>query len=352
MKTMRIGQRFIGENQPCFIIAEISANHNNDFEKAKRLVRIALECGADAVKLQTYTADTMTLQCSNKYFCIMDGPWKGQTLYELYKKAAMPWEWQKDLKKLADEIGILFFSTPFDATAVDFLESMDVPAYKIASFEIVDIPLIRYVALKGKPIILSTGMSSLSDIELAMKTIKENGNPEVILLKCTSDYPAALSDMNIATISALRRTFEVPVGLSDHSLGNEASIAAICLNASVIEKHIIEKRSDGGPDAHFSLEPSDMKQLVQSIRNVEAALGHTQFGPVGGEKQNKLFRKSLFVSRDITKGELFSHENIRAIRPGYGLHPKHLDSIIGKTSSCSISLGTPLSWAHVREDGK
>jgi pseudaminic acid synthase len=350
MKTMRIANRSVGQGHPCFIIAEMSANHNQDFNKAKRLIEIAKACGADAIKLQTYTADSLTLSCGNDYFMIKSGPWRGQTLHDLYKKAQTPISWQKDLKAYADEIGIICFSSPFDCSAVDFLESIDVPAYKIASFEIVDIPLIKYVASKKKPIILSTGMSSLGDIELALETIHSQGNEEVILLKCTSAYPANPSEMNIVSIGALRRTFGVLAGLSDHSLANDTSIAAVSLGACIIEKHITERRSDGGPDAAFSLEPTEFAKLIESVRNVEAALGNVQFGPSGTEVANMIFRKSIFVAQDIAEGESFSRQNIRVVRPGYGLHPKYFEQILGKVSNCSISFGTPLKWAHIKDE--
>jgi len=342
MQSIKIDNRHIGEGHPCYIIAEISANHNQSFEKAKRLVELAKESGADAVKLQTYTPDTMTIDCDNQYFKITQGPWKGQTLYELYKNAYTPWEWQPELKKIADKIGITLFSTPFDVTAVDFLEEMNVPAYKIASFELVDTPLIEYTASKGKPMIISTAMSTIDDISLAVNACHKANNNNIILLKCTSDYPAAPKDMNLSTIPEITKEFGVLSGLSDHSIHNEVAIAAVCLGASVIEKHFTENRADGGPDSHFSIEPNEFKKMVKSIRLVEDACGSPDFHPSPKESMNLVFRRSIFSCQDIISGTKISNDNVRSIRPGYGLPPYMMHTIIGKTSLKNIPFGTPI----------
>jgi pseudaminic acid synthase len=350
MKNIKIDNKMIGPDYPCYIIAEMSANHNQDFEKAKNLIEIAKECGSDAVKMQTYTPDTLTIDCNNEFFRIKDGPWKGQTLYELYKKAYMPWDWQADLKKYADEIGITLFSTPFDKTAVDFLEKIGVAAYKIASFEVVDIPLIRYVASKGKPVIVSTGMASNEEIELAVKTIKEQGNNDIILLKCTSAYPAKIEEMNLSNIRLLSETFEVIAGLSDHSMDERVAMAAVSIGAKVIEKHVTISRSDGGPDISFSLEPNEFKKMVENIRVVEKAIGNSGLEPTQGEKENIIFRKSIFVADDIKRGERFTEKNIRCIRPGHGLNPKYYEEILGQKVSKDLKRGSPLTWDCIHKD--
>jgi pseudaminic acid synthase len=290
----------------------------------------------------------MTLNCANQYFKINDGPWKGQTLYELYKKAYTPWEWQKDLKKIADDLGILLLSTPFDCTAVDFLESIDIAGYKIASFELVDIPLLKYVASKNKPIILSTGMATLAEIDLAVQTIRKENNDKIILLKCTSDYPAIPEEMNLKGLTLLKEVFGCPVGLSDHSLSPVVPVVAVTLGASVIEKHFIESRADGGPDCFFSLEPGELSDMVQSIKVAQSSLGKKQLGASENERKNEVFRRSLFSSIDIKKDEVFTDKNIRSVRPGYGLKPKYYDEIIGKKATCDIAFGTPISWKHIK----
>jgi pseudaminic acid synthase len=350
MKPIKIGTQAIGDGYPCFVIAEISANHNQDFNLAKRLVKLAKESGADAVKFQTYTPETMTLDCDNDYFRIKEGPWKGQTLYELYKKAYTPWKWFKGLKEFADEIGITFISTPFDKTAVDLLETIDVPAYKIASFELNDIPLISYIASKGKPVILSTGMGSLADIELAVNTIREKGNEKIILLKCTSDYPADPKDMNLVSMQSLSQTFGVMCGLSDHSLFNEVSLAAVCWGAKIIEKHFTDDEKRPGPDSAFSISSAKLSELIKSIHVVENAKGKSSYSGDNGERKNYIFRRSLFVVKDIDKGERFTELNVRSIRPHFGLEPKHYMSILNKKSLCKIKAGTPLTWSMVELD--
>lgn len=337
----------ISYSNPCYIVAEISANHQQDIKKAKRLIEIAKECDANAVKIQTYTADTMTLNCEKDYFKIKKGPWKGQSLYNLYSNANTPWEWHYELKKHATDIGITLISSVFDETAVDFLEKLDFPAYKVASFEIVDIPLIKYIASTGKPIIMSTGIASLSEIQLAVDTIKSQGNEDIILLKCTSTYPAKPKEMNLGNIKILKEVFNLTIGLSDHTLKNEVAYAAVALGAKVIEKHIIENRSDGGPDSQFSIEPNELKGLIKGIRIVEDAISNKVFMIAEREKENLAFRKSLFISEDIKKGNAFNKNNIRSIRPSFGLSPKHFEKILGKRASCDLKRGDPLRWCDI-----
>ncbi|MFA4941240.1 MAG: pseudaminic acid synthase [Patescibacteria group bacterium] len=337
------GKREIGPGQPVFIIAEMSGNHNHSFAQAKKIIDVAAKAGADAVKLQTYTPDTITIDCDKDYFQIKTNKaWKGQTLYNLYKKAYTPWEWQPKLKKYGESKGLVVFSTPFDKTAVDFLEKMKVSLYKVASFEIVDIPLLEKIGQTKKPVIMSRGMASISEIKLAIKTLKDNGCPQVALLHCISSYPAMPKQMNLKTIPDIKEKFDVISGLSDHTLSQETAIAAIALGANIIEKHITISRVDGGPDVNFSLEPDEFKNLIMSIRKVESALGKPFYGLSGEESENVIFRKSLFVVKDMKKGEKFTEKNIRSIRPGYGLAPKYYKSIIGKSSTRDIERGDPL----------
>ena len=331
-----------------FIIAELSANHNQDFRLAVKTIKAMKKAGADAVKLQTYTTDTITIDCNNKYFKIEEGLWKGETLYSLYKKAYTPWEWQPKLKEIAEDLGLVFFSSPFDKTAVDFLEKMNVNIYKIASFEITDIPLIEYVASKGKPIMISTGIASLTDIEDAVKACKRLGNEDITLLHCVSSYPTQPEEFNLKTMVNLKDIFGVKVGLSDHSLTNDAAIASVALGATVIEKHFIIDRSMGGVDSAFSLEPDEFKSLVLSIRNVEKSLGKVDYSLNEKKKSNRRFSRSLFVVKDIKKGEKLTVENIRSIRPGDGLHPKYYEEILGKKVNCDILKGTPLEQIHIK----
>jgi pseudaminic acid synthase len=346
--TISIAGRTIGTGEPVYVIAELSANHNQDFEKAIELVNAAHACGADAIKLQTYTADTLTIDCDNPYFQISGGTlWDGKNLYQLYQQAFTPWEWQAELKQKAEELGMHCFSTPFDHSAVEFLERLNVPAYKIASFEIVDIPLIESVAKTGKPVIMSTGMATLEEIELAVSTLRNNGCNEIVLLKCTSAYPAKPEDMNLRTISELARRFDVPAGLSDHTLGTDVAIASVAIGASVIEKHVTLDRNDPGPDSAFSLEPHEFKHMVESVRCVEKALGKPTFGASEKEQASRKFRKSLFVVKDIRKGEQFTSENVRSIRPGQGLPPRFLNDVIGCIAAEDIQRGTPLSMTLV-----
>ncbi|MGS0973006.1 MAG: pseudaminic acid synthase [Candidatus Izemoplasmataceae bacterium] len=332
-----------------FIIAEMSANHGHDINIAKKTIKAAKEAGADAIKIQTYTADTLTIDCDNDYFKINnDTIWDGRTLYDLYSEAYTPWEWQKELKEYAQDLGITLFSSPFDNTAVDFLEELNVPIYKVASFEIMDIPLIEYIASKGKPVIMSTGVATLSDIEEAVNACKRMGNEQIILLKCTSSYPAKIEDANLRTIPNMKDTFGVEVGLSDHTPGIIVPIMSIALGARVIEKHFILDKSIGGPDASFSLEPKEFKQMVDSVRDAEKSLGNIDYSMNEKKKNNRLLGRSLFVVKDIKLGEKFTKENVRSIRPGYGLSPKHYPEILNKTAIKDLKRGTPLQWSYIK----
>lgn len=343
--TVEINGRKIGKGYPCYIIAELSANHNQSFGKAVEIMKAAKAAGADAVKLQTYTADTLTLDCNNEYFQIGKGTvWEGRTLHDLYKEAYTPWEWQPKLKVIAEDLGMDLFSSPFDSTSVDFLEQMSVPCYKIASFEIVDIPLIRKVAALGKPVIMSTGMASLTEIDEAVKAIRAEGNEQIILLKCTSAYPALPEEMNLNTLPHLAASFSVNAGLSDHTLGVAVPIAAVALGATVIEKHMTLSRTDGGPDSSFSLEPEEFKMMVDNVRFAEQSLGVIDYNLTNKEQASKKFRRSLFAIKDIKCGEAFSEENVKSIRPGSGLEPKYLELICTKKAGMDISRGTPISW--------
>jgi len=334
-----------------FVIAEISANHNNSYDQAEKMVRVAKEVGADAVKVQTYTPDTLTIDCDRPEFKISGGtPWDGRTLYELYGEACMPWEWQPKLKKVADEIGIELFSTAYDKTAVDFLEDMGVSRYKIASFELVDLPLIEYVASKGKPIIMSTGMASLEEIIEALDVAESAGATDITLLKCTSAYPSKPEEMNLEAISYLRSLFPLSrgvsfsVGLSDHTRGIVAPIVATTLGATMIEKHFTLSRNEPSPDSSFSLEPEEFRVMVEGVRQAEKMLGERKIGATEQEASSKVFRRSLFVVEDIKKGGVFTKNNVRSIRPGYGLPPKELSTILGNKARINIERGTPLQW--------
>ena len=336
-------------NEKIFIIAELSANHGHDINIAKDTIKAAKDAGADAIKIQTYTADTLTIDCDNEYFKLDSGTiWDGRTLYDLYTEAYTPWEWQKELMEYANSIGLIFFSTPFDKTAVDFLEELDVPVYKVASFEIMDIPLIEYIASKGKPIILSTGIASLCDIEEAVDVCKRMENDQIILLKCTSAYPAKIEDANLNTIPNMKETFGVEVGLSDHTLGFVAPVVAVALGAKVIEKHFIINKSIGGPDASFSLEPNEFKQMVESIREAEKALGRIDYSMNDIKKNSRAFCRSLFIVKDIKAGDKFTVENVKSIRPSNGLPPKYYNEILGKTAKIDIERGTPVEWGQIK----
>ncbi len=347
--SIKIGDFTVDNHSKTFIIAELSANHGHDINIAKKTIKAAKESGADAIKVQTYTADTLTINCDNEYFKLDSGTiWDGRTLYDLYSEAYTPWEWQKELMEYAKSIGLLFFSTPFDKTAVDFLEELEVPVYKVASFEIMDIPLIEYIASKGKPMIMSTGVASLSDIEEAVDACKRMGNNQIILLKCTSAYPAKSEDANLNTIPNLKDTFGVEAGVSDHTLGITVPVVSIALGAKVIEKHFILDKSIGGPDSSFSLEPHEFKQMVNSVRDAEKALGKVDYSMNEKKKNSRILGRSLFVVKDIKAGEAFTEENVRSIRPSNGLAPKYYDSIIGKTAIKNIDRGTPLEWKHIK----
>lgn len=346
---LKIRSKKIGSDYPIFIIAELSANHLQKFDNAVKLIKAAKDAGADAIKLQTYTPDTLTIDCNNECFQIKQGTlWDGQTLYDLYKKAYTPWEWQPRLKEIAASEGLICFSSAFDKTAVDFLEKLNVPAYKIASFEITDIPLIEYVASKGKPVIISTGIATLSDIEEAVNACKRMGNEQIALLKCTSAYPAPLEEINLKTIPNLAEIFKTVVGFSDHTLGISAPIASVALGASIIEKHLTLDRSLGGPDAAFSLEPEEFKAMVKSVREAEKALGEVSYDLTEKMKKSREFSRSLFVVKDMKAGEVFTEENVRSIRPGYGLPPKYFKEIIGKEVTKDLNRGTPLKWQMIK----
>jgi len=345
---VNIDGRKIGKSHPAFIVAELSANHLQKFDHAVKLIKAAKDAGADAVKLQTYTPDTITIDCDNEYFQIKQGTiWDGKTLYELYKEAYTPWEWQPELKEIAEELGLIFFSTPFDKTAVDFLEEINIPCYKIASFEITDIPLIEYVASKGKPVIISTGIATLTDIQEAVNACKRMGNSQIALLKCTSAYPAPLEEVNLKTIPDMAEKFKIVIGLSDHTLGISVPVASVALGAKIIEKHFTLSRSLGGPDAAFSLEPEEFKAMVKAVREVEKALGDVCYELTEKMRKNRQFSRSLFIINNIKAGEVFTEKNVRSIRPGYGLHPRYLKKILGRRATQDIKRGTPLKWSLV-----
>ena len=344
LKRIRINNRSIGPGYPVYIIAEMSANHHQQFGQAVDLIKAAKAAGADAIKLQTYTPDTMTIDCNNSFFTVKGTPWAGRSLYDLYGEAYTPWEWQSELKEVAEQVGLDFFSTPFDKTAVDFLEAIQVPAYKIASFENVDLPLIRKIAATGKPAIISTGMATLAEIEEAIQSFQDGGGKELLLLKCTSSYPASPEEMNLRTIPHLAETFNVPVGLSDHSMNVAVAVAGVTLGACAIEKHLILSRKQTGPDNSFSLEPGELKEMISAIRIAEKALGTIRYGTSPNEKSSRLFRRSIFAVKDIKAGERFSSDNIRSIRPGFGLHTRYLEMVIGRSAKKNIKRGTPLNW--------
>lgn len=348
-KNIVIDGKVIGEEGTVYTIAEMSANHLQNLERAKNIIKAAKEAGADAVKLQTYRPDKITVDCRGAEFMATAGsPWEGMNLYDLYSKAYTPWEWHKELFEYAREIGITCFSSPFDLDAVDLLEELNVPAYKIASFEINDIPLIRKVAGTGKPIIISTGIAELADIELAMQTCLEAGNENVILLKCVSEYPTPYEELNLKTISHMKETFDCIVGLSDHSMGTAVDIAGVALGACVVEKHLTLKREDGGPDGLFSMEPMEFAKMISDIRNIEKALGKVTYALTEKQKNSRGRMRSLYIVEDIQKGEKFTDQNLRSIRPGYGLHTKHYESILGKTASCDLKKGTAMKWDYVK----
>lgn len=347
-KKIRIGSRYVGEGEKTFIVAEVSANHLQDFERAKAIIKAAADAGADAVKLQTYTADTITLDCDNEYFQITQGTiWDGTTLHRLYQEAYTPWEWQPELMRYANGLGLECFSSPFDPTAVDFMEQMNMPAYKIASFEINDLPLIRKIARLGKPMIFATGIAYLEDIERALKVCKEEGNEQVILLKCTSAYPSPYESMNLKVIPNMAEIFDCITGLSDHSMGTAVAVAGAALGAKMVEKHLTLSRADGGPDAEFSMEPAEFKQMTDEIRIVEKALGRVTYELTPQQVRSREDGRSLFVVKDIKAGEAFTEENIRSIRPAFGLHTMYYEEVLGQKAKTDISRGTPLAWKYI-----
>ncbi len=346
--AISINNRTIGIEQPVYIIAELSANHNQDYEQTVKLLYAAKEAGADAVKLQTYTPDTITIDCDNEYFRIGKGTiWEGRTLYDLYKEAYTPWEWQPKLKEIANDLGMELFSTAFDPTAVDFLEEMGVPIHKVASFEIVDIPLIEKMAKTDKPLIISTGMATLAEIDEAVTAARNAGCKEIALLKCTSAYPAPPEEMNLRTIPNMAEALGCPVGLSDHTLGIAVPVAAVALGACIVEKHLTLSRSIPGPDSAFSLEPQEFRQMVEAIRTTEKALGKVSYEVTEHEKASRIFRRSLFVVKDMKAGDTFTEQNLRSIRPGHGLHPRYLTDLLGYKANKAIKRGTPISWELV-----
>lgn len=345
---IRIGNRYVGEEEPTFIVAEVSANHLQDKKRAEEIIRAAHEAGADAVKLQTYTADTITMDCDNECFQITQGTiWDGRTCYDLYQEAYTPWEWQPDLMKLANDLGMECFSSPFDFTAVDFMEEMKMPAYKIASLEICDIPLIRKIARLGKPVIMATGIAYLEDIERAVRTCREEGNEQIILLKCTSTYPTPYEDMNLKVIPHMAETFDCLTGLSDHSMGSAVAVAGVALGAVMVEKHLTLARADGGPDGVFSMEPAEFKEMVDGIRIVEKARGKVTYQLTEKQERSREEGRSLFVTADMKKGDVFTEENMRSIRPAFGIAPMYYEEILGKRARRDISRGTPLKWEHI-----
>jgi len=345
---IEIRKRRIGPGHPTYVIAELSANHNQHFDRAVAIIQAAKNAGANAVKLQTYTADTITIPSDHECFRIKGGTlWDGRTLYDLYQEAFTPWEWQPKLKQLCDELGLDLFSSAFDPTAVDFLESMGVPAHKVASPELVDLPLIQKMARTGKPLILSTGMATLQEIEEAVGAARVAGATQIALLRCSSAYPAPPEEMNLRSLPDLQQHFGLPVGLSDHTPGIAVAIAAVALGACIIEKHLTWSRADGGPDGAFSLEPEEFKTLVESVRSSEKALGHVEYGATAHEVKTLAYRRSLFVVRDVKKGELFTADNVRSIRPADGLHPRHLPEVMGRRAAKDIERGTPLAWELV-----
>ncbi len=344
------GERSIGPGHPVFIIAEMSGNHKQSFERALKLIDAAVEAGVDAIKLQTYTPNTLTINCDKEPFQVkINDAWAGSRLYDLYQKAYMPWEWQPELKKYAESKGVLLFSAAYEETSVEFLESINVQLHKVTSFETSHIPFLKRIGQTKKPVILSRGLTSLEELELAITVLKENGCPEIIILHCVSSYPATVEQMNLSTIPDIAKRFSVVTGLSDHSLGITAPIAAVALGASVIEKHYTLLRTEGGVDAAFSLEPKELKEMVQSIRNTEKALGTPSYEIKSKEGENFVFKQSIFVVKDIKKGDILNKENIRIIRPGQGLNPKYYEELLGKTASQDLERGTPLNKEMVED---
>ncbi|MCI9220025.1 MAG: pseudaminic acid synthase [Lachnospiraceae bacterium] len=348
-KSIEIGGHVIGMDSPTFVIAEMSANHLMDYDRAIAIMRAAKDAGADAIKIQTYTPDTITLNCDDPCFQITQGTiWDGTTLYKLYQTAYTPWEWQPKLKEAAESMGLVFFSSPFDLSSIDFLEELNVPVYKVASFEMNDIPFIRKIARTGKPVIMSTGVSYLADIELALRTCKEEGNENVILLKCCSAYPSPYEDINLRTIPSMEETFDCITGLSDHTMGFAVAGAAVAVGAKVVEKHLTLSRADGGADAAFSMEPEEFRQMVEHIRIIEKALGKVTYELTPKQKASRDHARSLFVAQDMKAGDVFTPQNLRSVRPSCGLHTKYYEELLGKKISRDAKSGTPMSWDLVQ----
>ena len=348
-KSIEIGGHVIGMDSPTFVIAEMSANHLMDYDRAIAIMRAAKDAGADAIIIQTYTPDTITLNCDDPCFQITQGTiWDGTTLYKLYQTAYTPWEWQPKLKEAAESMGLVFFSSPFDLSSIDFLEELNVPVYKVASFEMNDIPFIRKIARTGKPVIMSTGVSYLADIELALRTCKEEGNENVILLKCCSAYPSPYEDINLRTIPSMEETFDCITGLSDHTMGFAVAGAAVAVGAKVVEKHLTLSRADGGADAAFSMEPEEFRQMVEHIRIIEKALGKVTYELTPKQKASRDHARSLFVAQDMKAGDVFTPQNLRSVRPSCGLHTKYYEELLGKKISRDAKSGTPMSWDLVQ----
>ena len=347
MHTIEINGRVIGAGHPAYIIAEMSANHAQDFGQAVEILKAAKEAGADAIKLQTYTPDTMTIDCDNEYFRIEGTLWEGRNLYDLYAEAYTPWEWHADLKQIADDLGIDLFSTPFDASAVELLDRLDMPVLKVASFENADLPLLRCIGQTGRPVIMSTGMATLAEIDEAVATLRQSGCTQLALLKCSSAYPSPPDVMNLRTIPHLAAAFGVPAGLSDHTLGATVSVAAVAVGACIIEKHFTTSRQIATADRAFSLEPAEFRAMVDAVRITEQALGTVHYGLNAKEEQSRVFRRSLFVVQDMAEGDQFSAENVRSIRPGHGLHTRYLEAVLGRHASGPIQRGAPLQWDHI-----
>ena len=347
MNSITINGRVVGPGHPTYIIAEMSANHNQDFAQAVKIVEAAKAAGADALKLQTYTPDTLTIDCDNEYFRIEGTLWEGRNLFALYGEAYTPWAWQPKLKAVAEDLGMDLFSTPFDSTAVVLMEEMGMPVIKVASFENVDLPLLRRIGQSGKPVIMSTGMATLAEIDEAVTTLRDAGCTELALLKCSSAYPSPPEVMNLQTIPHLAQAFGVPAGLSDHTLGTTVPVAAVALGACIIEKHFTTSRDIPTADRAFSLEPDEFRAMVDAVRTTEKALGTVHYGLNEKEQQSRVFRRSLFVVEDVAAGEEFTPVNVRSIRPGHGLHTRYLDAVIGRRASCELNRGTPLNWEHV-----
>jgi pseudaminic acid synthase len=346
-RALTFGDRPVGPGHPAYLVAELSANHAGDLDRALEIVRLAAQTGVDAIKLQTYTADTLTIDCDGPHFRIQGGLWDGRTLYDLYQEAHTPWEWHAALFAEAEAHGLQCFSTPFDATAVAFLEQFNPPVYKLASFEILDLELIAAIARTGRPVIMSTGMSNLAEIAEAIATFRAHGTTDLAVLRCVSSYPADPRDFDLATIPNIAETFDVVAGLSDHSMGHTVALTAVALGASIVEKHFIARRADGGPDSAFSMEPAEMTALVDAVREAEAAIGAVRYGAGLAESGNVVFRRSIFAVADIAAGEPFTRDNTRVIRPGHGLPPRDLPRVLGRRAATDIARGTPLGWPLV-----